>query len=298
MIATVDELKEYLNMAKQVAFAIYCDATDATAATIKITGNKMYLIITGGAAASSHTIDLTSPSYNKIEELVDYIHALNGWWCYRYAGTGINSVLLEGTPLTSVLGVSELMYIGTTSNQFNATRMNSLLNNILNSVTVVAEGEMKRSLTLESVTEYYDGPGTPILILKNYPVISITSIHMDANRTFDSTTLVDGINYYSQLASGRIELLGGLVWTRGQKNIQVIYTRGWASIPLDLKQAGLELAAIKWKESQAGEGRIGVLQVTTKFSDVESRTEMFVRDRIPKSILGVFQRYRKISTFF
>jgi len=227
MIATVDELKEYLNIAKQVAFAIYCDASDATAATIKITGNKMYLIIAGGAVASSYIIDLASPSYNKIEELVDYIHALNGWWCYRYAGTGTDSVLLEGTPLTSVLGTSELMYIGTTSNQFNATRINSALNNILNSVTIVAEGEMKRSLTLETVTEYYDGPGSSILVLKNYPVVSITSIHIDANRTFDSTTLIDTADYYAELNSGRIEMLDGLVWTKGQKNINFFFAFTW-----------------------------------------------------------------------
>jgi hypothetical protein len=298
MIATVDELKEYLDIAKEVSFAIYCDASDATAATIKIAGNKLYLTITGGASESSHTIDLTSPSYNKIEELVDYINALDGWWCYRYCTTGINSVVLEATPTTDILGVSNLKYIGITGSQFTADRMNTLLNSILQSVTIIAEGEIKRPLTVSTVTEYYDGTGTSILILKNYPIIVLTSINMDVNRVFDTSTIVSSSDYYVDSNAGRIELLGGNIWKKGQKNIQVIYSRGWETIPLDLKQAGLELAAIKWKESQVGEGRIGIVQTTSKFSDVESRTEMFIRDRIPKSILGVFQRYKKMSVFF
>jgi hypothetical protein len=62
------------------ALDIYCDAGDATAATVEVAqGDSITLTIGGGSDAGIIILDFADPDYDTIAELVNEIVALSGW---------------------------------------------------------------------------------------------------------------------------------------------------------------------------------------------------------------------------
>jgi len=92
-------------------------------------------------------------------------------------------------------------------------------------------------------TEYYDGTGTEALVLRQGPLVSVTSVNEveytdagDGSRDESLTELEekDRLEYSLEstgsLAPARIEYIGG-VFTKGQKNWKVVYTAGFSTLP-------------------------------------------------------------------
>lgn len=96
------------------------------------------------------------------------------------------------------------------------------------------------------VTELHDGDpdslGNKVVFLKNYPIISVTSISY-ATGSLGSPTwnVYDSANYYVKNAAT------GEVWfdslPAGRQNIRVIYQGGYETIPEDLSLACIQLVA-------------------------------------------------------
>ena len=95
-----------------------------------------------------------------------------------------------------------------------------------------------RILASQTFTEYYDGDGTNLLFLKNYPISSITTIHQDSDRTFATASLVASTDYFTY-ADNRKLIGDGVIWLRGLQTIKVVYLAGYVigSIPEDLVNA-------------------------------------------------------------
>jgi len=96
-----------------------------------------------------------------------------------------------------------------------------------------------RLLAARNLTEIYDGDGDIELITKNYPINSITSIHIDSTRAFAVGSLVPATYY---IIDDDKRCIHGILtlWTRGVQTIQVVYNGGEVA-PID---ADLELAAL------------------------------------------------------
>ena len=102
--------------------------------------------------------------------------------------------------------------------------------------------------TFESATytHYFDGDGGEALYLRGQPASSITSVHVDVDRAYGSSALVD---------SGDYELFGseGLVllkstssqgaFTSGFRSVKVVYAAGYSSTPAPIIHAcGMQVA--------------------------------------------------------
>jgi len=68
----------------------------------------------------------------------------------------------------------------------------------------VIENYLNRKVRLQTFTEFYDGDGSNTLQVDNYPISSVTSLNVDSQRDFDSTTDVDSDNYDIDKKRGRI----------------------------------------------------------------------------------------------
>lgn len=89
-------------------------------------------------------------------------------------------------------------------------------------------------------THYFDGDGTDRLQLRIAPAVSITTVHVDVDRAYGASTLVD---------SGDYELFGsdGLLllkttssqgaFSKGYRSVKVVYVAGYATIPDDIIHA-------------------------------------------------------------
>ncbi len=97
-------------------------------------------------------------------------------------------------------------------------------------------------------TEYHDGNGKATLRLRHYPITTLTSVHIDSDRTFGAATLV-GASYLitSDInnAQGVVELFNK-VFSEGQKNVKVVYSAGLSVIPADLAHAVKIIVAREW----------------------------------------------------
>ena len=121
----------------------------------------------------------------------------------------------------------------------NITNENSdsILNQLLQSVSEEVQNHCNRKFLKATHTEYFDGDKAERLFVSNFPIISITSIHDDIERVFGADTLVDTDSYVADSENGIIQFDYPIGLGTGQKNVQVIYEGGYETIPMDLQDA-------------------------------------------------------------
>jgi hypothetical protein len=137
--------------------------------------------------------------------------------------------------------------------------------------------------TLGTLNESYDGNDSDRLLPRSFPVITVSSVTVDGNPIPQaSAPWLPGFAW-----DGRRILLRGFLFTRGVQNVQVSYTAGYLTVPLDLKQAAIESFALAYRQrTHIGERSNSMSgQVTLAFdmSDVPPRS------------MNVFNQYRRLA---
>jgi len=113
--------------------------------------------------------------------------------------------------------------------------------NIINQMIAAASNEIenytKRKLRGRTYganglpADYYNGDDLPRLYTKQYPIVSVTSIHDDNVRAFSSTTLKASTDYVVWKDEGIVELYSnaakGSTFQKSIGNIKLIYTAGY-----------------------------------------------------------------------
>ena len=96
----------------------------------------------------------------------------------------------------------------------------------------------------DTYSEFYDGERETYVVLKHFPIVSVTTLHIDGGRVFDASALIASDEFVIYKDDGKIELIGvdqfgGVrsIFPRGQQNIKVVYVAGFSTTPDDLKVA-------------------------------------------------------------
>lgn len=113
---------------------------------------------------------------------------------------------------------------------------------------------------VNTYTEYYDGNGRQKMFLRNYPIVSITSLIIGSYSVPQSQDTVSPGFYIEDTRKSVAfryspnwmlpQLNQGLFpysFVTGQGNIQVTYTAGYQSVPFDLQEACLEAIATNYR---------------------------------------------------
>lgn len=123
---------------------------------------------------------------------------------------------------------------------------------------------VKDAVTTTTYTEWYDG-GNDTIVLKHYPVSSVTSVaeytptvQALADEEPDVVSSFTGYGYTIDKASGIVTRTSGGVDWRFSGRVKVVYVAGSATVPADLRLAGLLLAEHMW-QTQRGEQAGGSL---------------------------------------
>lgn len=105
-------------------------------------------------------------------------------------------------------------------------------------------------------TDYLDGTGTRRLFLPQGPLNTVTSVSWvtydsDRNETLDQ--IDDGEFFLRGLTTEKHNREGwlesnGWSWTRGQRNIKVVYNAGFATVPEDVQQVAIDI--VSWFYNQ------------------------------------------------
>lgn len=135
-------------------------------------------------------------------------------------------------------------------------------------------------------TEYHDGDGSDSVLVDNFPIVSIASLHDDPDREYNADDLIDTDDYVFYANKGKIKL-DGSVFSSGIKNIKIVYTAGYGgsiAYPNDLKQAMIDLTASIYLAGKAG------------INVVESQEIVYRPSYLKKEAYAILKRYRSIRT--
>jgi uncharacterized phiE125 gp8 family phage protein len=161
---------------------------------------------------------------------------------------------------------------------------------LINAISLQAQnGIIRRDLESVERTEYYDGDGTNVLVLKHYPVTDISSF---VAFTGGGELTVD--DDYVLLADRGIIKLKYLLFPRSYQEIAITYTAGYEDadsdgaldVPWDLKQSIIEAVALR--KRQKDKKWIGLRSQSRGDNSAEYSLATF-----PTQITDVWKRYRR-----
>lgn len=172
----------------------------------------------------------------------------------------------------------------------------TILDSIVNAASKMIQSFCGKALVQATYTEYYDGSGVEELILKNYPIASVTSLNIDGSRTFGSSTDINvADNVIIDANSGIITLWHNYsVFPKGLRNVKVVYVAGYATnaIPYDLQQACKQTAMMIYKR-QYQDQKVGIASET-----IGDKTTTYELADIPKTAQAIIKRYQKQGSAF
>ena len=100
-------------------------------------------------------------------------------------------------------------------------------------------------------TEHYDGGGHDRLVLRRRPVTAVAGLWDDTARDFDDASEIAGDDYVLEMDAGIVRLLRGS-FGDGVRNVKITYTAGYGTIPDDLAQACILIAASWFNQARGG----------------------------------------------
>jgi len=184
---------------------------------------------------------------------------------------------------------SDLTTLTNLKQWLNVTNANddTLLSRLITATSNYIQMWLNRTIPVASYSDYRDGSDGVTMVLKNYPIISVSSLTIDGNVIPPSVPSPPGSLdppgfVFDQFS---IMLVGGTyAFTRGYQNIFIQYQAGYSVIPFEIEQACIELASMRYRERD----RIG--QVSKNIGgEIVSYSQKGLSDAI-QSVLSDYQR--------
>lgn len=167
----------------------------------------------------------------------------------------------------------------------DVTTDDAVIENFIDSVSWQFNSFTHRLLKAREITEYPEGDGKNKILLAQYPVNSITSIHIDSDRVYGADTLIDSDTYTFKDVG--IVTLDQNTWSKSPKANKVVYNGGYSTLPIDMVIAckdQIKFLFFRWRGNM--EGRT----VETNINGSVTVTEA---GEMLKSSIEIMKRYRK-----
>lgn len=160
------------------------------------------------------------------------------------------------------------------------------------------QNETGYTLVSASHTEYFSpgrrGGGVSSamsrLRVKEHPIISVTSIYEDADRTWDDADdLIPAADYtFDDYGIELLEDKGTIQFQSGQKTVRVVYVAGFATIPAFLRRGVAHYAAsLYYQEDPA---RMRSMLASESLGDA---TVTYLNEEAPKIVAAAIRQYRR-----
>ena len=192
-------------------------------------------------------------------------------------------------PLTSRTNVKA--YCGVT-----VSTDDSLIDSLILYADAAVKKATNRVFASASYTERRDGNGREELRLQQYPVTALTSVKVDSNREFGADTALDADEYDLDGDAGLVYRIG-TVWPCGTRNIQVVYTAGYSTIPDDVVHAANIIVADWYTRAKQLAG--GQSQNELSGENLGEESQSYVKELvdgwgIPAQAVAILDRYRQL----
>jgi hypothetical protein len=148
---------------------------------------------------------------------------------------------------------------------------------LINSTSQMFENYCNKTIVAKDFTEYYDGTNSNHIWLKNYPIISVTSMYFVDD--INDETLIPATDY--TIDGVGIYYLSKFV--AFPRNIKVVYRAGYATVPDDIKQVCIEEVVKNFKKKD----RLDISSIAKPDGNYN-----FITDPLLPSTKSVLEFYR------
>ncbi len=163
--------------------------------------------------------------------------------------------------------------------KINSATDDELLQMLITQTTEYIRSLMSRDLDSRDYVETRDGNGANTLMVANWPVTAVAAVVVAGTTIPETEYMFDALT---------ITLLNGRIFTRGRKNINIIYTAGYDTLPADLQRCCMEMVGKKYRERD----RIGINSKTLA-GEIVSYSQSDLTSEV-KSVLRQYQRVTPI----
>ena len=126
------------------------------------------------------------------------------------------------------------------------TDQDAILGDLIEGASAAVNNYLNRDIMLSDRADSMDGNGKDAMFMRHWPVVSVTSVKVNGQSI---PAAPDG---YSTTPGFRVEdpmlILQGYRFTRGRRNVEVVYSAGYETIPDELKAIVTETVALRYKE--------------------------------------------------
>ena len=144
------------------------------------------------------------------------------------------------------------------------------------------------------ITEVYEGSGSRKLLLKQYPVISITTVTRTKEDAADTEVVVASTEYKIDLPGGMLVMhpvnySDSSIWVVGDLNYSIVYKAGYTAATLP---GAIKLAWEIWVSILFAKAKDNIFGVSS--STFNEQTLTFDNEKIPKQVAGMLHPYRRL----
>ena len=143
-------------------------------------------------------------------------------------------------------------------------------------------------------TEKYDGSSSNFLMLKNFPIISVTTVTRTKEDASDTEVDIASTEYKIQQTTGMlvmhpINYSDSSVWLNGNENYEIVYVAGYtaADLPKDVIMACKIWLSVLW---ESADQKLFAVASSTLGDDTIS----FESNEIPPEVKLLLKEHRKI----
>ena len=196
-------------------------------------------------------------------------------------------------PLDTLANAKSVLLVGGSGDD-------TMLAQLLDAADSFIEKYTGRSFAGGTFTETHPAGG-PMLFLRNFPVASVTSLKVDADRAFGSGTERDTATYAIHADRGVVESRTGPFltpyrkgWADWPESVKVVYTTATGSVPAAVKQAFSDLVG-HWYRLAKTSLDANFLMLTESINGTTSKGYSWSLTRglaIPPGVLKLLEPYR------
>ena len=162
--------------------------------------------------------------------------------------------------LTTLPRVKEWLSITNTTND-------ALLSRLISSASDYIETYLSRRIATAQYQSYHDGHGGRRLVLRDYPVRSVTTLKVSGVAVPPSVGGAPGFVH----SDTSVTLVGGYVFEKGANSVYLEYVAGYDTIPNEIEQACIDLVSLRYRERD----RIGITSKSLAGESVTFSTREF-----------------------
>jgi len=152
---------------------------------------------------------------------------------------------------------------------------------LITAISAEVEAWTGRQLLLQTFDETYDGRGSTRLMLRNWPIATVSLVSINGQTIPAGSTVQAGWYHDAK----RI-LLNGWRFLPGAANVRIVYDAGFEVVPANLRRAVTELVAVRYRERpHTGVASQTLAQQTTSYLDQD----------MPPDVQRVLDGFRRVA---